>query len=192
MQALHGILETTFDGQRQHIECAANAVENRVFILRRWPAQYPRRHLIAMTRVANTHAQTMELAVSELGHDIAQAVLAAVPAIELQAGSTGRQVKIVMRDQALLWLDLVVAQRRNDGDAALVHEGGRLQEPDRLATNPHPAGLAMKFAVESEALALPAGKSVNKPKPGVVPGSEVFGTRIPQPDNESQSSHVNQ
>ena len=111
--------------------------------------------------MADAHAQAMELAVAEVAHDVAQAVLAAVAAVELQAHGAGRQVQVVMRDQALLRLDLVVAQRRDHGDAALVHEGGRLQQPDRFAAEAHAAGFAVQLAVEGEALALPAGEGIN-------------------------------
>src|SRR6185312_4667593 len=111
--------------------------------------------------MTDTHAQAMELAVAEVADDVAQAVLATVAAVELHPHGTGRQVQIIVRNQALLRFDLVVAQRRDDGDAALVHAGGRLQQPDRFATEAHATAFAMQLAVEGETLALPAGEDVN-------------------------------
>jgi hypothetical protein len=143
-----------------------------------------------MARMANAYAQTMKLAVIQMRHDVAQSVLAAVAAIELHAYGTGGQIQIIVRDQALLWLDLVVAQRRNDSDATFIHEGGRLEQPHLLTADPHPAGFAVQLAIETKAFTLPTGKGVHKPEPGVVPGSEIFGTGIAQPDNESQTSHA--
>ena len=45
-------------------------------------------------------------------HDVAQAVLAAVAAVELEPRRAGRQVELVVRHQAFFGLDLPVAQRR--------------------------------------------------------------------------------
>jgi hypothetical protein len=43
----------------------------------------------------------------------------------------------------------------------------------------------MQFTVETKAFVLACRQGVNKPEPGVMPGSEVFGTGIAQSDNES-------
>ena len=53
-----------------------------------------------------------KLAVAQMLHDVAQAVLAAVAAIELESRRARRQVQLVVRHQAFLRLDLPVAQRR--------------------------------------------------------------------------------
>jgi hypothetical protein len=67
--------------------------------------------------MADADAQAVELAVAEHLHDVAQAVLAAVAAVELHARGAGRQVQLVVRHQALFGLDLPVAQRRPEGPA---------------------------------------------------------------------------
>ena len=159
MQLVHGLFELALHRQRQHVQRSGDAIEDRVLILRRRPTQHPRRDLITMARMANAYAQTMKLAVIQMRHDVAQSVLAAVAAIELHAYGTGGQIQIIVRDQALLWLDLVVAQRRNDSDATFIHEGGRLEQPHLLTTDPHPAGFAVQLAVETKAFTLPAGKT---------------------------------
>src|SRR5690242_9921446 len=189
VQLLHRLVELPIHRQRQHVQGARDAVQDGGFVRGGRPAQHPRRDLILVAGVADAHAQAMELAVAEVAHDVAQAVLPTVAAVELQAHGTGRQVQVVMRDQTLFGFDLVIAQRRNHGDAALVHEGGGLEQPDRFAAKAHAAALAMQLAVEGEPLALAAGKGVHQPEPGIVPGSEVFGAGIAQPDDEFQSSH---
>ena len=68
--------------------------------------------------MADADAQAMELAVPEQAHGVAQAVLAAVAAVELEARGARRQVELVVRQQRFLRLDLPVAQRRGDRLAA--------------------------------------------------------------------------
>src|SRR6185312_8050042 len=171
VQLLHRLVELPVHRQRQHVQGARDAVQDGGFVRGGRPAQHPRRDLILVAGVADAHAQAMELAVAEVAHDVAQAVLPTVAAVELQAHGTGRQVQVVMRDQTLFGFDLVIAQRRNHGDAALVHEGGGLEQPDRFAAKAHAAALAMQLAVEGEPFALAAGKGVH------------------QPEDEFQSSH---
>jgi hypothetical protein len=50
-------------------------------------------------------------------------------------------------------------------------------------------GLAEQLAVQPEPRARLFRQRVNKPEPGVVPGSGVFGTGIAQPDDEAQACH---
>ncbi len=117
--------------------------------------KHPRRYFVFVAGMANANPQAMKFRVTEMRHDVAQAVLAAVAAVELQAHGAGIEVQLIVSDQAFFRLDLVVAQRRDDGDATLVHEGGGLEQPYRRASNADLAGLAMQLAVETEALALP-------------------------------------
>src|SRR5690348_1950191 len=192
MQLLHRLVELAVHGQRQRIKRAGDAVEDRVLVLRRRPAQHPRGDLVLVAGMADAETQAVELAVTQVGHDVAQAVLAAVAAVELHSRGASREVQVVMRDQALLRRNLVVAQRGSDRDAALVHEGGGLEQPHRLAADAQLAALAVQLAVEAPALVLTRRQGVHKPEPGVVPGSEVFGTGIAQSDDEPETCHGGQ
>ena len=64
--------------------------------------------------MADADPQAVEPAVPEHAHGVAQAVLAAVAAIELEARGTRRQIELVVGEQALFRLDLPVAQGRRD------------------------------------------------------------------------------
>lgn len=158
---LHRLVELASYRQRQHVERSTDSLDDRLFIRCGWTSQDPWSDLVATAWMTNAHPQSMEAAVTEVSHDVAQTILAAVATVELQARSTGRQIQVIVSDQALLRLDLVVAQRRSYSDAALVHEGGRLEQPHGFAGKAHAAGLAVQFAVESEALAVTARQSVN-------------------------------
>ena len=140
--------------------------------------------------MADADPQAVELAVPEQAHGVAQAVLAAVAAVELEPRRARRQVQFVVRQQRFFRLDLPVAQRRGDRLAAEVHERGRLQQPHRLAGDVDLGGLAEQLAISSPKRAPSlVGERVHKPEPGVVPGPGVFGSGIAQPDDEAQASH---
>ena len=132
-----------------------DAVDDGVLVLLGRTTQHPRGDPVLVTRMTDADAQTMELGVAQVRNDVAQAVLAAVATVELHAYGAGIEIQLVVCHQALFRLDLVVAQRRNHSDAALVHEGGGLEQPHRLAADANFAGLAVQLAVETEALALP-------------------------------------
>src|SRR5690348_6897839 len=133
VQALHRFVEITRDRERQYIERRADRAENRVLVRLAGSPEHPRRDPILVPRMADAKPQPMELTVSEMREDVAQSILPAVAAVELQPGRAGRQIQIVVRDQHFLRRDLPVAQCRRDRDAALVHERVRLEQEQRLA-----------------------------------------------------------
>ena len=85
--------------------------------------------------MADADPQPVEPAIAKQGDGIAQAVLAAVAPIKLQACHTGLQIELVMRQQTLAWLQLPVLQGSQHGSAGMVHEGGRFKQMDGLAGN---------------------------------------------------------
>ena len=126
--------------------------------------------------------QPVKLAMPEMGEGVTQAVLAAVAAVELEPRRASRQVEIVVGDEHFLRLDLPVAQSGLDRDAALVHVSRRLEQPKGLAVENDFRRLAMQLRLHAETRAVGLSQGVNKPEPGVVPGSQVFGTGIAQAD----------
>src|SRR5699024_3229374 len=124
-----------------------------------------------MTRMADADAQPMKLAVTDMTHDVAQAILAAMAAVELQPRRARRQVQIVMRDQALLRVDFVKAQSRCDGNAAFVHERGRFEQPDRIIADAYLTSFAVQLAIAAKHRVFVPSQGINVPEPGVVPGS---------------------
>ena len=67
-----------------------------------------------MPGMADGDPQAMELAVPQQPHNVAQPVLAAVTAVELEARDAGREIQLVVGDQHLVGFDLPVAQRGSD------------------------------------------------------------------------------
>ena len=118
--------------------------------------------------------------VAETADDIAQAVVAPVPAALLEAGDTDGQVEVVVRDENVLRRDLVETRQCGHGLAAVVHEGIGLEEPDVLPRQPHARYLAVELLFTPEAAAMDARHLVNKPEPGIVPGSSIFRAGITQ------------
>src|SRR5690606_9881550 len=127
--------------------------------------------------------------VAEQFHGVAQAILAAVSAVELEPCHAGRQVQLVVRQQRLLGLDLPVAQRRGDRLAAEIHEGRRPQQPDRTSPDIDLRRLAEQPGLQAKTPAAPLAERVDEAEPGVVPGPRVFRPRVAEADDESQSFH---
>ena len=138
-----------------------------------------------MPGMADGDPQAMELAVPQQPDNVAQPVLAAVTAVELEARDAGREIQLIMGDQHFLRFDLPVAQRSGHRFAAEIHERGRLQQPDGLPGNLDLGGFAEQFAFQTESHAGLLRQRVNEPEPGIVPGSGVFGARISEPDDEA-------
>ena len=129
----------------------------------------------------------MKLAMPQMRKRVAQTVLTAMAAVELQSHCAGRQIEIVVRDEHFLGLDLPVAQRRGDRDATLVHIRGRLEQIQRLAVQIDFCRFAVQLRLHPETRALTLSQGVNKPEPGVVPGSDMFGAGIAEADDKAQS-----
>src|SRR5690606_17525133 len=186
VEALHRLVEVAGDRQRQHRQGVVHGPQDGRLVVPARPAQHPGGDPVLVAGMADADPQAVELAVAQQPDDVAQAVLAAVAAIELQPGHARRQVQLVVGDQHLLRLDLPVAQGRHHRLAGQVHEGGRLEQAQVLPARADPGGLAEQLGFQAEAGAGAFRQGVQKPEPGVVPGSGVFGTGIAQSDDESQ------
>ena len=119
-------------------------------------------------------------------HDVAQSVLAAVAAVELQARRAGRQIQFVVRDEHLFRRDLPVAQRRGDRCAARVHERRRLEQPQVVAAVVRPSRFRRAACDSMPKRAAVLRQRVDKPEPGVVPGPDVFGPGVAEADDQAQ------
>src|SRR5690606_20138271 len=119
----------------------------------------------------------VETPVPEQADGVTQAVLAAMAAVELQPRGTRRQVELVVDQQGLLRLDLPEPQRGGDRFAGKVHEGRRLEQPDVLAADGYPRGLAEQLGIQAKARTLLHGQGVDQAEAGVVPVEGVLRTR---------------
>src|SRR5690606_4127191 len=189
VQPLHRLVEVALDRKRQHVDGVVDGAVDHDVVVVAGPAQYPGHHAVLVTGMADADAQAVEPAVAEQLHGVAQAVLAAVAAVELEPGHAGRQVQLVVRQQRLFRLDLPVAQRRGHRLAAEVHEGRRPQQPDRAPVDIDFRRLTEQLGLQAKAHTRPVGERVDEAEPGVVPGPRVFGPRIAEADDESQSFH---
>src|SRR5690606_34886036 len=139
--------------------------------------------------MADADAQAMETAMAEQAHGVAQPVLAAVAAVELQPRDARRQVQLVVRQQRLLRLDLPELQRRQHGFAGQVHEGGGPEQANGLTANLHLGALAEQLGIQAERFAGPRRQGVHETEPGVVPGPRIFLAGVTQPDDETKFRH---
>src|SRR5690606_13591430 len=145
MQPLHCLVEVAGHRQRQHVDRIVDRPCDLDVVPGRNTAEYPRRNAVLVARMADADAQAVEFPVAKQAHGVAQAVLAAVAAVELQPRHAGREVEFVVRQQGLLRFDLPEPHRGQDRFAAEVHEGRRLQQPDALAVDGDLRSLAEQF-----------------------------------------------
>src|SRR5690606_21293400 len=167
VQPLHGFVEIAGHGQRQHVERVVDGASDENVVVGRRAPQHPSGDAVLVPGVADADAQAVEPAVAEQAHGVAQSVLTAVPAVELEPGGARRKVQLVVDQQRLFRLDLPELQGGEHRLAAEVHEGGRLEQPGLVARDPNPGRLAVQLAVDPEALALAFGQGVDKTEPGI-------------------------
>src|SRR5262249_31325777 len=79
--------------------------------------------------------------------------------------------------------ELVEAQRLADGTAALIHEGGRLQEKDLVATDPAFLQPAQELLLDRPEV-VDLGDRVERHEADVVPVHRVLRTGIAEADPE--------
>jgi len=78
-----------------------------------------------------------------------------------------------------------VGQRRAKVAAAEVHEGRRLEQHQVLPGDRQLRGLAVELGFQAETRAASGCEGVNKPEPGVVPGSGMFGPGVAEADDQA-------
>src|SRR5690348_1067561 len=189
MQPLRRLVESAHDDERQHVQRTRDRIQHRVFVRCGRIAEHPRRHAIAVARVADADAQAMELPVPELRDNVADAVLAAVAAVEFQTRGAGRQIQVVVHDQQFFGRELPVIQRRHDRAAAFVHEGCGFDHPHLLAADRNAASLRVQAILETETLPRAGRQHVGKPEAGVVAVAQIFGPGVAEAGDEADARH---
>ena len=88
--------------------------------------------------MTDAEAQAPEVGAA-VGDGVLQAIVAAVPAAQLQPHDAARQIEFVMRDQDFADGRLEVVAQRADRQAAAIHVRLRLQQPEFRARHADPA-----------------------------------------------------
>ena len=99
VQLFHRFVEIAGDRQRQHVDGVVDRAQHRRLVVLARPAQHPGGDPVLVAGMADADAQPVELAVAQVLHGVAQAVLAAVAAVELEPRRARRQVELVVRQQ---------------------------------------------------------------------------------------------
>src|SRR5690606_2948799 len=175
--------------QRQHVDGVVDRAPDQDVVVLARLAQHPAHDPVLVARMADADAQAVEAPVAQQADGVAQSILAAMATVELQPRRTRRQVELVVDQQRLFRLDLPEPQRGGDRLAGEVHEGGGLEQPDLLAADVHPRGLAEQLRLQAEAHALPLGQGIDQAEAGVVPVERVFRAGIAQADDETNFRH---
>ncbi len=79
--------------------------------------------LLLITGMTNPQPQTLKTITTQLADDVTQAVVTAVTTPPLEASGTRRQIKVIMRDQDMLQVNLVETRQGLNRLATEIHEG---------------------------------------------------------------------
>src|SRR5690625_1007260 len=189
VQLLHGFARLALKQAGQRAGRALDGVDDGLFLQLAGAAEHPGGDRFANARVAYADAQPPEVVAVQVGKNAAHAVVAAVAAALLEARRARQQVKLVVGHQDVFGGDVVVVGRCAHRPARLVHEGVGAQ---KHAVGVGPAGFGrqpVQLAVGPQVERFDAIQLVNKPEPGVVPGSLVLTAGVAQTGDQPAVAH---
>ena len=134
--------------------------------------------------------QSPVVAGAKLRVDVAQTVVACMAATKFELGLARDHVKLVMGDQNISWGNLVKAGKRPDCAAAQVHEGLRLEQPQRPVPNRGARHQSLVVLVKGPGGFELQRQSVNKPEAGVVPGLFISRAGVAQAHHQADHGAI--
>ena len=117
---------------------------------------------------------------------VAQPVVAAVAAAELEPRDARRKIELVVHDQHFRERRLHVVHQRADRESAAVHVRLRLEQRQLAPLDLHAGDLAVVTRMRAEFGALGARERVHEPEPRVVPREPVLGPGVAESDDDLQ------
>src|SRR5690554_2128624 len=137
--------------------------------------------------MADADAQTMEVTCAAKGiDDVTQAVLAAVAAAELEAGSAHIEVDLVVSHQHVFRCDIEIAAESSDRLATAVHVGGREEQAQVVTRQGDAAGVTEELALTAQLAVAFCCHTGQKPGTSVVAVTIVLRAWISQAHNQFQ------
>ena len=98
VQSAHGLLGALLHEYRQRIERTADGIEDHALLLLAGPTQYVIDHLRLIARMADTDAHAPEIR-PDVRDGVAQSIVPAMTATQLQARIADGQIQFVVHDQ---------------------------------------------------------------------------------------------
>lgn len=162
-----------------------------ILLRRAWRAEHVAGNIVIVARTPDADSQTGNIA-TEMPADVTQTVMPAMTAPAFDTDLAGGKREFIVCNECRLGSDLVIRRARADALSALVHERLRFQQPHGVARDRRPRDLAFEASVESERRTRALGQRVDKPKPGVMPGSGILRSGVAEPDDQSEGSFLAQ
>ena len=122
--------------------------------------------------------------------DVAQPVVTGVAAAVLELHQPGLDVQLVMGHQDFFRRDLVKARQSGNRPARQVHEGLRLEQPQRVAIDAGAPDLRLKRLVIGQCDLELVGYGIKPPEARVVARCLVLGARISQADKQLDHGQI--
>jgi len=189
VQCVHCTFELSLNNIRDHVECVGQRFVYLAPLLLRWLFKHIVDHLIAMTRMTDSYAQTVKVFTAKVADQVAQTIMATVTATFFEPDHPGRQIQLIVHHEYLLKRYFKKLRQGPHRLAAAVHEAHRLLQATLVAFNQAACDFAMESLLGAELLLTTLRQFINKPKPGVMPGWFVFGTGVSQSDDKLNSRH---
>lgn len=128
------------------------------------------------------------LPLAQCGNDIAEAVVATVPTVELESRFARSNIELVMGDENFVGLNTIVDGHSGYRSSALVHVGRRNQQTHIVARYCPARCLSGCIAIGGQLESAVAGQLANKKGTGIVPSAFVLSAGIAKPDDESDGA----
>jgi hypothetical protein len=189
MQRVHGKLELPFQHVRYYAQRPIKGVIYFTTIVFRRFSKHIVHDLILVSRMTDAHAQAVEILTTQMSDQVAQAVVTAMTTAPLQLDGTGRQIEFIVNNQDLLQWDSKKTRQRTDRLTTAVHKGHGFLQTALVAIQQATRHFAVELLFGPKSLLATPHQFVYKPKPGVMPGWFVLGTRITEPDDQLNSRH---
>ncbi len=128
--------------------------------------------------------------ITELGDDVAQPVMSAVPAPQFEFGDAGGHVEFVVGHQNGFRRDAEEIRQCRYGLAAAIHKGGGDQQANIAALMAEFANQAKILFFEAQVDALAVSQALNEKGSCIMPSLVVFRAGVTQANDQLYGSHV--
>ena len=177
--------------QARRVERFGDALVDQLPLGQRRFAQHIAGHVRLDARMADAQPQPPEIRRAELRLHVLQPVVPTIAATLLELHLAGLDVQLIVNRQDFFWRDLEEARQRRHRLARQIHEGHRLQQPNRLRCGVvHAGDQAVVTALDLQARAKLAGEFVNPPEAGVVAGVCVFRAGVAEAYKETNHGWI--
>nr|VFK39452.1 MAG: hypothetical protein BECKSD772F_GA0070984_10392 [Candidatus Kentron sp. SD]VFK43677.1 MAG: hypothetical protein BECKSD772E_GA0070983_10286 [Candidatus Kentron sp. SD]VFK79253.1 MAG: hypothetical protein BECKSD772D_GA0070982_10426 [Candidatus Kentron sp. SD] len=178
MKRIHCASQVTLDNFWKHSECARDSFLHENPFLDWGGSQNVIYHIIAMAGMSDTDTKSIEIGSIDASHDIAQAIVSAMPSSLLETRDPRRQIDLIVDDQYSFRRIAIIMENSRYGQAAFIHEGSRLEKAAGSSVNRDFALIPKEFCAASKSPLEMGCESIHEPKTGIVACHGITRSRV--------------